>query len=88
MIEHVARGLCRKHVEKNLQSIPGCTIHSGIIERAVDHSWSDYVLNACASIDAALSQSPNSLPTPAATPTDSANPPPVESVGPNYKAQS
>ncbi len=25
----------------------------------------------------------NSLPTPAATPTDSANPPPVESVGPN-----
>lgn len=38
-------------------------------------------------IDAALSQSP-SLPTPAATPTDSANPPPVESVGPNSEAQS
>jgi hypothetical protein len=32
-------------------------------------------------------QSP-SLPTPAATPTDSANPPPVESVGPNSEAQS
>lgn len=36
---------------------------------------------------AALSQSP-SLPTPAATPTDSANPPPVESVGPDSEAQS
>lgn len=34
-------------------------------------------------LDAALSTVSNSLPTPAATPTDSANPPPVESVGPN-----
>lgn len=31
--------------------------------------------------------SPPWLPTPAATPTDSANPPPVESVGPNSEAQ-
>jgi hypothetical protein len=30
----------------------------------------------------------SSLPTPAATPTDSANPPPVESVGPNSEAHS
>ena len=29
----------------------------------------------------------HSLPTPAATPTDSANPPPVESVGPNSETQ-
>lgn len=39
-------------------------------------------------IDAALSPDTPSLPTPAATPTDSANPPPVESVGPNSETQS
>lgn len=45
-------------------------------------------MKARSELDAALSQSPSSLPTPAATPTDSANPPPVESVGPNSEAQS